>query len=83
MNDKRPPSIDGKPGEDDLRHHLIIQNELGDIADKYDLNLVRERGEGNTCFAKRVIEALADKFLDIDIAIQRIETLVPDAAMED
>lgn len=69
------------PGENDLCHDLIIQAELGDIVYTYDLGMVREIGECNACFAKRVIEALADKFIDIDTAIQRIETLVPDAAV--
>lgn len=83
MNDKRPAHIDGEPGETDFLRDLALDQEIIDIADKYDLDLVREVGESNTCFAKRVIQALADKFIDIDIAIQRIETLVPDAAMED
>jgi hypothetical protein len=72
-----------RPGEADLLQELIIHDEIRDIADRYNLDLVRDMGECNTCFAKRVIEALADKFIDIDIAIQRIETLVPDAALED
>lgn len=83
MNDKRPPHIDGNLGETNLLRDLALDQEIIDIADKYDLDLVRELGECNTCFAKRVIQALADKFIDIDIAIQRIETLVPEAAMGD
>lgn len=71
------------PGEASLLHELVIHDEIRDIADEYDLVLTRETGESIVGFAKRVIEALADKFIDIDMAIQRIETLVPDAAMED
>lgn len=71
------------PGEANLLRELTIERELIDIADHYDLDIVREIGESDVEFAGRVIEALADKFLDIDLAIQRIETLVPDAAMKD
>lgn len=83
MNDNRPPHKDGKPGETDLLRDLALHKEIIDIADEYDVVLTRETGESIVGFAKRVIEALADKFIDIDMAIQRIETLVPDAAMED
>lgn len=72
-----------RPGEADLMQELVIHDEISDIADEYDLDLTRETGESIVGFAKRVIEALAHKFIDIDMAIQRIETLVPDAAMED
>jgi hypothetical protein len=78
MDDKSAP-----PGEACLLRNLAIQNELCDIAEAYDLDVARETGESITGFAARLIEALTEKIIDLDNAIERIETLVPDAAMED
>lgn len=68
---------------EDNRHDLAIQDELCDIADEYRLHLKRLTGESNTSLARRIIEALVEHFIDIDVTIHRIETMVPDAAMED
>jgi len=73
---------DARPGENDVRRALAIQGELAGIADEYDLYVARDEDESNVSFGKRLIEELAEKIIDFDNAIERIEELVPDAAME-
>jgi hypothetical protein len=63
-------------------HDLAIQDELCDITNKYKLDLKRVTGESNSNLARRIVEALVEKFIDIDVTIHRIKTMVPDVAME-
>jgi hypothetical protein len=52
-----------------------IEHELQDFIATYDLDIARERDEDLFRFAERVIEALADKLVAIDTAIERIEAV--------
>ncbi|WP_295556690.1 hypothetical protein [uncultured Hyphomicrobium sp.] len=62
------------PGASDLRRD-IAEQELDGIDTEHDLYLARDPEESLSSFAKRMVEALADKITDLEDTIERIEAM--------
>lgn len=78
---KIPPGIP-IPSEDQFRDDTAVLNALKEILDKHDIDLTREPGESVRAFGKRIVEVLANKFVDIDRSIAIIEAIIPDVALD-
>lgn len=73
---KIPPGI-VVPSEDEFRCDVRVLNALKEIMNKHDVDLIRESGESVTAFARRIVEVLTGKFIDIDRSIAIIEAILP------